>query len=105
MLQGAEGRLAVLGEDLRDRAARTLLDHLVAIGERQLEPGGEQGPDRGLARTQEADEDDHGDSGLAGAGVVPPTGSAGWPGSGAPVSSSAARSAIARRRLPELESA
>src|ERR1035441_4336536 len=76
MLQGAEGRLAVLGEDLRDRAARTLLDHLVAIGERQLEPGGEQGPDRGLARTHEADEDDHGDSGLPWAGVVPSTGSA-----------------------------
>src|ERR1039457_6843526 len=97
MLQGAEGRLAVPGEDLRDRAARTLLGHLVAIGERQLEPGGEQGPDRGLARTHEADEDDHGDSGLAWAGVVRSPGSAGSgrPGSGAPVPSSAASSAIA----------
>src|ERR1039457_7447333 len=102
MLQGAEGRLAVLGEDVRDRAPRTLLDHLVAIGERQLEPGGEQGPDRGLARTHEADEDDHGDSGLPWAGVVPSTGSAGSgrPGSGAPVSASAGRSAVARRAPP-----
>ena len=41
-LQGAERGLAVLGEDLPDRAARPLLDYLVAVGERQPQPGGEQ---------------------------------------------------------------
>jgi hypothetical protein len=63
MLEGTEGGLAVVGEDLADRAAGAPLDHLVAVGERQPEPGGEQVPDRGLARAHEPDQDDHGAAG------------------------------------------
>src|ERR1035438_10613514 len=97
VLQGAEGRLAVLGEDLLDRAARALLDHLVAVGERQLQPGREQAPDRGLAGPHEADEDDHGPIGLSRVGLSGSAGSAGSsrPGPGWPAGPSAANSAMA----------
>src|ERR1700721_2324714 len=60
VLEGTEGRLAVLGEDLRDRAAGPLLDDLVAVGERESQALGEQLPDGGLAGAHEADQDDPG---------------------------------------------
>ncbi len=66
VLQGPERGLAVLGEDLPDRAAGPPLDHLVAVGERESEPGGEQAADRALARSHETDEDDHGCAGASG---------------------------------------
>ena len=66
VLEGTEGGLAVLGEDLPDRAARALLDHLVAVGERQPEFRGEQVADVVLPGPHEPDEDDHGPVGLPG---------------------------------------
>ena len=60
MLEGAEGGLAVLGEDLPDGTAGSLLDDLVAVGERESEALGEQVADGGLPGPHEADEDDHG---------------------------------------------
>jgi hypothetical protein len=60
VLQLAEGRLAVVGEDPRDRPARRALDDVVAVGERDAELRREQAADRGLARAHEADDDDHG---------------------------------------------
>jgi hypothetical protein len=60
VLEGAEGGLAVRGEDLLDPAARALLDHLVAVREGEPEALGEQVPDGGLAGAHEADQDDHG---------------------------------------------
>ncbi len=59
-LELAERRLAVLGEDLPDRAAGSLLDHVVAVGEREPEALGEQVADGGLPGAHEADQDDHG---------------------------------------------
>ena len=59
MLDVAERRLAVRGENLPDRAPGALLDHQVAVHERQPEPVGEHPAHRGLARAHEADDDDH----------------------------------------------
>ena len=59
VLEGAEGGLAVLREDLPDRPAGAPLDDLVAVGEREFQALGEQLPDGGLAGPHEADQHDH----------------------------------------------
>jgi hypothetical protein len=64
VLEGAEGGLAVVGEDLPDGAPRPLLEDQVAVGELQTELFREQRPDGGLPGSHEADQDDHGSSRL-----------------------------------------
>ncbi len=58
LLGGAEGRLAVLGEDLLDRLARAQLDLAVDVDRQRAEPGRDRPGGRGLARSHEADADD-----------------------------------------------
>lgn len=45
-------------EELADRTADALLDHLIGIRERQLQTSGQLAPDSGLARSGQADETD-----------------------------------------------
>jgi hypothetical protein len=56
-LEIAEARLALLREDLRDTAAGRLLDQRVGVAQRPVEPRRQQPPDRRLARSTQADED------------------------------------------------
>ena len=58
LLEHAERRFAVLGEDPRDRLSRGTLELGVGIEERPLEIAREQGADRRLAGSHEADEDE-----------------------------------------------
>jgi hypothetical protein len=86
-LQLAERGLAVIGEELPDRASGPLLDDMVAVDERQPEALGEQVPHGRFTRPHEADENDHG-------AVSPGSGSSSGPGERGG-SASAASSAIA----------
>ncbi len=58
LLERPKGRLAVLLEDLRDRAPAPVLDDVVDANERASEPLGELRAKCGLARAHEADERD-----------------------------------------------
>src|SRR5690606_19528676 len=58
LLQGAEGRLAVLDEDVGDGASLRGDDVLVRVPVAGAEPFGEQVPDGGLADAHRADEDE-----------------------------------------------
>ena len=57
-LERAKAVLPVLREELGDRRAELLLDHLVEVEERPVEPPRHLAADRRLAGSHEADEDD-----------------------------------------------
>ena len=57
-LAGAEAFLALVAEDLLDRAAGLGGDHVVGVAELETEARGERPADRGLAGGHEPDQDD-----------------------------------------------